>query len=64
MRLSKYMNRSDLSIEAAAVVGAYVLANVYIIKEPACQRLPGTELRQMALSGYSPCNSIVPSRHV
>jgi phosphatidylglycerophosphate synthase len=32
MRLRKYLNLSDLSLAAAAVVGSYVLANVYIIK--------------------------------
>jgi len=32
MRLRKYLNLSDLSLAAAAVVGSYVLANAYIIK--------------------------------
>jgi uncharacterized membrane protein YdcZ (DUF606 family) len=32
MRLRKYLNLSDLSLAAAAMVGSYVLANTYIIK--------------------------------
>ena len=32
MRFRKYLNLSNLSLAAAAVVGSYVLVNAYIIK--------------------------------